>query len=408
MDYRILLASLLLSTGLACGETSPAADDFPIDDMDGEDGTDDEGGTDGDTGHEQEPPPRPSFGVWEKIDLDGAVCGNGTPYKIFANYHEGAKDVMVILEPGGACWDYASCTGAAGILGAANPNGISDTHLSGLLRVLTPLIVRESESNPIHDWNYVFVPYCTGDIHTGNAVTEYTDDASGMSIEYHHAGHANVLATIDWMRENFPSIPRLLVTGSSAGGAGALANYFFFRTGLDVDRGYLLNDSGPIFPNSTASAPLHQTIRENWNLDSVLEVLPEFAEIGDDFGNINTTLADEFPADRLAITFFRRDFNYSRYSYERFYEDLGKEDILDLWWEDTQKLVEQFDGRDNLAYYIPYWRSLNDSHCTLLLNWDGTEIQEQGVDVGDFIDVLLDDDVPLQSYLEAEQPDEDI
>jgi hypothetical protein len=36
---------------------------------------------------------------------------------------------VVSVEPGGACWDYESCSGAGGIRGAANPHGIPDDHM---------------------------------------------------------------------------------------------------------------------------------------------------------------------------------------------------------------------------------------------------------------------------------------
>ena len=79
-----------------------------------------------------------------------------------------------------------------------------------------------------------------------------------------------------------------------------------------------------------------------------------------------------------------------------------------MWWDDTQKLMEQFDTRDNLSYYIPYWREFNDSHCTIIgLSWEGTEIQEEDVALPDYIAHVLDDDTPLRSWLESEQPGED-
>lgn len=355
------------------------------------------------------PPEPPVYGQWVKVEIPGTVCGNGSQYKFFVNYSETSDDIMMIFEPGGGCWDFPSCSGQTS-LGAANPDGIDDHHLNGFLGVHTPLLNRDFPSNPVGDWNYVFIPYCTGDVHTGRAVTVYSDPAGiEPDLEYHHNGHDNVMAAIDWMAGAFPKIPRMLVTGCSAGGAGATANYYFVRSGLNIEKGYLMADSGPIFPNSTFSQPLHDKINESWHVSEVLEEQPEFAPLMRDFGNINTVLADQFPDDRLAIAFFRRDFNFSRYSYERFYEPTPtKDEIHAMWWDDTQKLMTELETRDNLSYYIPYWRAFNDSHCTMIgISWDGTEIQEADVDLGDYIDHVLSDDEPLQSWLESEQPDED-
>jgi len=100
--------------------------------------------------------------------------------------------------------------------------------------------------------------------------------------------------------------------------------------------------------------------------------------------------------------------DYSLYSYERFYPGLEKEEILALWAEDTKLLTAQFDTRENLAYFIPYWRERNNSHCGTVFDYVGTEIQEAGVDLGDFVNVLLDDGRPLKSYIESVQPNEDV
>ena len=368
----------------------------------------DDGGSET-TGVPLPPPEPPSYFQWEKVELPGTVCGNGSQYKFFVNYSDRSDDVMMIFEPGGGCWDFESCSGKTD-LGAANPDGISDDHLNGFLGVHTPLLNRDFPGSPVADWNFVFVPYCTGDVHTGRAVTVYSDpEGVEPDLEFHHVGHDNVVAMVDYLDWIFPQVPQMLVTGCSAGGAGATANYYFVRSGMNIEQGYLLADSGPIFPNSEFSAPLHDKINESWKVDTVLAEVPAFEMITDDFGLINQMLADQFPDDRLGFAFFRRDYNYSRYSYERFYEPTPtKEEIMAMWWDDTQKLMTQFDTRDNLSYYIPYWRAFNDSHCTIVgLTYAGTEIQEADMDIGLYLDHVLDDEVPLQSWLESVQPGED-
>ena len=60
-------------------------------------------------------PPRDSYGTWEKVELPGTVCGNDSQYKIWVNWSNDSDNLVVVLEPGGACWDYDSCTGNAGI-----------------------------------------------------------------------------------------------------------------------------------------------------------------------------------------------------------------------------------------------------------------------------------------------------
>lgn len=352
-------------------------------------------------------PARDQYVNWEKVELPGTVCGNGSQYKFFVKYSDRTDNVVVVFEPGGACWDYPSCTGASGIRGAANPDGIPDDHYE-LAPFISPFLQRDDPTSPTSDWNMVYVPYCTGDVHTGNNVITYTDETgTGPDVVFHHKGHDNVQAVVGWIDQNFTHVPKMLATGCSAGGAGAITNYYFLRNGVRAaQRGYLLDDSGPIFPSTGYSGPLHTKIRTSWNVDSILGALPTGFDVNN-YGSINTALADAFPDDRLATTFFRRDMNFSLYSYERFYDFPPKDEILRMWESDTQLLVGQYETRENLAYYIPYWRKLNDSHCTTVINFVGSEIQDHDLDLGTWTANLLDDAKPLENAIEAPVPGED-
>lgn len=348
-------------------------------------------------------PDRPAYNEWLKVEIPGTVCGNGSQYKFFVNYSDTSNNLVVALEPGGACWDYPSCTGAEGVRGAANIDGIDDRHYE-LAPFIVPWFQRVAEDNRTKDWNYVYIPYCTADVHTGNRVVTYSDpEGVGPDVEFHHEGHKNVMAVIGWMAKHFHTVPKMLVTGCSAGGAGATINYHFIRNGMPgVEKSYLLADSGPIMPTPGGegfSRPLHEKVYSAWSVDSLLEGLPAGFD-PQNFGSINDVIADEFPDDRLATTFFRRDGDYTLYSYESFYDYPPFEQIMDMWWADTQLLTADLDKHDNYAYYIPYWRALNDSHCTTVIDFGGSEIQEAGVDMYDFADELLGDG-PLTSYLET-------
>jgi len=352
---------------------------------------------------------RASYRLWLKVEPPGAVCSDGSQYKFFVNYTPQSDNLVVAFEPGGACWDYESCSGQAGIMGAANPDGIADDHMN-LWGIASPLLRRSRGLNPAADFNMIFVPYCTGDVHTGNNEIVYEDPAGlAPPLTFRHRGHDNTMKVIDWIDDNFPTIPRMFVTGCSAGGVGSQVNYYFLRSGLpQVGHGYLLNDSGPVFPEGGFSDPLHAKIRESWNVDPILETLPSTFDVAD-FGSINTLLADQFPSDRLSVTFFRRDYNFSVYSYRRFYDpEPSKAEIHEMFWQDTQNLIAQYDTRDNLGYYLPYFREFNDSHCVSVLGYGGTDIAESDVDLYQYVQNLLDDSVPLQSFLESPQPGEDL
>ena len=350
-------------------------------------------------------PPRDLYESWIKIEPPGAVCGNNSQYKIFVNFSDKSDNLVVVFEPGGACWDYESCTGKNGIRGAANIDGIPDDHHE-LAPFISPFLSRFDDTNPSRDWNMVYVPYCTGDVHTGNKTVTYQGTPTDPEVTFHHDGHAGVQKVVSWIDGEFTHVPKLLVTGCSAGGVGALVNYRFLRSGIRaVKQGYLLDDSGPVFPSSGFSQPMHSMIRSAWDLDSLKSQMPPNFTL-DDMGSINTTLADEFPGDRLATTYFRRDFNFSLYSYERFYNFPPKDEVMRMWDADTQLLVNTYATRENLFYFLPYFRDINDSHCTTLLNFAGSDIQAQDMTLAQWVNDFVGDK-SIQSYIEAPVPGED-
>ncbi len=350
-------------------------------------------------------PPRDSYETWIKVEPPGVVCGNNSQYKFWVNFSNKSDNLLVVLEPGGACWDYDSCTGKNGIRGAANVNGLEDDHYQ-LAGFISPFLNRDSDEVPTGDWNYVYIPYCTGDVHTGNAVATYTDDTGTETVEFHHDGHDATEQVVAWLDENFTHVPKMFVTGCSAGGVGSLVNYYFLRKGIhSVEKGYMLDDSGPVFPSSGYSMPLHAKIRSAWNVDSLGNMLPEGFTF-DDMGTLNTALADAFPDDRLATTYFRRDYNFSLYSYERFYDFPPKDEIMRMWDADTQLLTSLYDTRDNLDYFIPYWRNVNDSHCTTLFSFAGSDIEAQDLTLEQWVKDLIGDR-EIKSAIEAPVPGED-
>ncbi len=397
----------------------------------------------------------PEFGTWVKYEPEGAICSDGSQYKFWVEFSETSDNVIIFFQGGGACWDYESCSGASGIRGAANRNGLRDDYadahanIAGIdvnVNQVYPLLNSDPDVSPMADWNKVFVPYCTGDIYGGTRTETYANpNPDEPDLEFHHVGHLNILKMTEMLDEMFTEVPRMFVGGCSAGGVGALVNYYFLRTGIaGVQKGYLLDDSGPAFPSkepTSRSLPLYDTIRPAWGVDQVIDSAPQSETLRDDFGQLSGILADEFPDDRLATTFFRMDYNFSLYSYERFYTrdgdsivpytgtgigldqdvSLDRAAVHSLFWDDVPLFRDLADTKSNFGYYIPFYRTTNDSHCVTVpgfeevsigealnlfqndfgsLAWLGSEIGE--MNLRSYVEHLLDDEEPLESHFEDE------
>jgi hypothetical protein len=365
---------------------------------------------------------------WDTVELpasSGASCGNGTPYRFFVNRNPFTRNTVVSYEGGGACWDQASCLGQGG-LSASNPNGVPADYLSQLNTAvggaITPFTSRLNPFEQVRtqNWNLVYLPYCTGDVHTGNKVRVYADsDPANPRVQYHR-GQANATAAARWLRSNLGKPGELLITGFSAGGVGASATYSLMRDTLQPTlRSSLLADSGPLFPtarnSATSQAPsvlLHNRIRDAWGLDeagslvSKLAALPGFDS--NDIGSLNSALATRYPQDRFGYMLFQADGIFSAFSYAKFYPEIinapneASRDALinQKWRQDIRQWLPTLATNNNVGYWVPFWRPLIDSHCLTVVEWSGTGIEERGYStVRPFVENIIDrTGAPMREY----------
>ncbi|HEX7038179.1 MAG TPA: pectin acetylesterase-family hydrolase [Pseudomonadales bacterium] len=373
------------------------------------------------------------YRVWQTVRLapqTGAVCGNGSPYKFFVNRVPNTSNMLIYMEGGGACWDYASCSGQAGVRGARNPDGIPDDYMTLLnpgASLVSPLVFRDHPWSRVktQNWNLVYVPYCTGDIYSGDRVAVYPNPDGGAPLIWHHNGLRNVRAVLSWIRDNLQRPAQLLSSGCSAGGVGSLVNYAHLRGDMAPTRAYLLNDSGPVFdapvsgdPAVYPSLPLHSQIRTAWGLDDGPLAFLDSRLNGLDLGNlgtINRAVSSTFGNDRLGHTHFWLDLNYSAYSYERFHPDIAnapdtatRNALLHARWaQDTERLRSELASLYNYGYYLPQFRAVNESHCTTIIEFANADIQEAGLELDHFIRNLMEGSGAVMEASES-SPDADL
>ena len=83
-------------------------------------------------------------------------------------------------------------------------------------------VFKRDPRNPVGDWNMIFVPYCTGDIHAGVNTDVEVKDVPGKQ---QFVGYTNFGLFLKSFGPAFASAKTILLTGSSAGGFGTLLNF---------------------------------------------------------------------------------------------------------------------------------------------------------------------------------------
>jgi len=180
--------------------------------------------------------------TWSFVPIAGAVCGNGSPLSIGVNPHAGAEDVLVIVMGGGACWNAETCftLDAATHVHEDYTRTIFDRE-----RALVSMVGWDDRAallNPFRAAHLVFVPYCSGDLHAGDAVQDYP----GAPQTVHHRGAPNTQRIVDAMRRAWPDLARVRVIGFSAGGYGTQLNWGRYADAWPSADLALLADCSPL------------------------------------------------------------------------------------------------------------------------------------------------------------------
>src|SRR6185312_15776670 len=152
---------------------------------------------------------------WVWADVNGAFCRDGTPTGVAVSQGSGAgaDKLMIYLEGGGACFNAATCL--------LNPSTFKFSSWSNGTSANAGLFDRSNAMNPVKDWNFVYVPYCTGDVHAGNNPTATIPNVTGTKF----VGYQNMTLALQRILPTFTNLSKVFLTGISAGGFGAAANY---------------------------------------------------------------------------------------------------------------------------------------------------------------------------------------
>lgn len=242
---------------------------------------------------------------WTWVPVEGARCGNGSTAGIGINRSSASRNVFIFMMGGGGCWDGLTCLGVpvAAHINEDYSEALFRADLRGVSGSL--FFSRTNAQNPFRDATLVFVPYCTGDIHGGDAEREYAWGARRQTI--HHVGARNMALYLRRLAATFPDAQRVTLMGISAGGFGAGLNWWRVADAFPGARVDLIDDSGPPFAPPQARWEL---MRSAWNP----QFPPACTTCWDNLETLLDFYATRFPPPaRMALLSYTRDTTISTY-----------------------------------------------------------------------------------------------
>ena len=217
--------------------------------------------------------------------LSQPICGDGTAFSFY--YHRpnqrlvNKEKIIIEFQGGGACWDDNSCGKQSGLLTFPTDMddfiGYSCSEVNYGMNNYGGYQINMLCSNKIGDvnlaeYNYIFVPYCTQDVHMGDSSSTYSDDDGNGGV-YHHGAH-NMMGALQWVYDNFPNPSHVFLTGCSAGGTvlpvayDLINNHYnsFLKGGRTVNVNTIIDSAVYLTPSYFLEYGI-----DNWNPWTILE-----------------------------------------------------------------------------------------------------------------------------------------
>lgn len=170
---------------------------------------------------------------WHWIPKDEMISRTGLKSGYGVNFVSNSSKLLIYLEGGGACFNDLTCLANA----SKFDEGDFEERLITQGQGSTGIYNRENAGNPFSDWNFVYVPYTTGDVHSGD------------NTETKRVGYRNITVVINDIAPFLlnKGVDEVFLCGASGGGYGAIINYDQIAQAFDGIDISMMADSSPIF-----------------------------------------------------------------------------------------------------------------------------------------------------------------
>lgn len=187
-----------------------------------------------------------------------AGCADGSTTGFGSNLSpDGSSNVLVWFEGGALCYSPGQC-----VTHPVGPHAYSASTFSSEATSFGAkgIFDRSDATNPFADWSFVWVPYCTQDLHAGAHTMNYN------GTTFHHVGDATARRLMTDAAGVFyaPAGSTVVLAGSSAGAYGALFHVGDAAALWPMAALHVLLDSGPELAQPYLPAAQQQAANASW------------------------------------------------------------------------------------------------------------------------------------------------
>ncbi len=237
--------------------------------------------------------------TWTWIPKENMFSRSGRTTGYMASINPKATKLVIYFQGGGACFNPLACKVNADAFGAIKAKNTMDTLHNALM------FNRVNPKNQFADWNYIFVPYSTGDVHSGNNNAGIVTDTLKNQQMIGAENFKIILKDLQAYFKEKGMPDEIMVAGSSAGGFGVYLNFIqvaeTFGTNITLTG---LVDSGPVFSDTTLFTAC---LNEQWTTLWKFKYPKDFDDVVKgtypyDFQKVYEYLALKYPNANFGLT----------------------------------------------------------------------------------------------------------
>ncbi len=246
---------------------------------------------------------------WAWIPVAGMTCrsGSGTGFGLRRApadaSPEAGRKLVLYLDSGGACFAPGRCRNSS-------PAYDADAFAATIAEYGQSGIFADRPDNPFHDWNAVYVPYCTGDVYIGDTTDVVVPGLEALGPQQ-FVGYRNMERLLDLIQGQARQATQVAFVGASGGGFGTIGLYGLVAERLAPAPVHLINDAGQLPPSDAVLTDSLQLLwREVWSLGAAAPDgcgTPCFQPSGDGFELALPYHAQAHPDRRFALISYTSD-----------------------------------------------------------------------------------------------------
>ena len=332
--------------------------------------------------------------AWRWYPVTGTQCLDGSETGFGVRLGSDAGKVVIYFEGGGACYNPWSCQNI--FTDHFGADDFAEGKNTGIFN-------REDLNNPFRTWTQVYIPYCSGDMHSGSVA--FGESATGLA----HWGYQNISLYLKRLVPTFESAERIVLAGASAGGFGVTYNWKQFQQAFEPIVIDVINDSAPFLSESFLDPCYSENLSKAWNQQQTFDqACPGCLESSTGLGGQFESIRRMHQQGRYALITSAEDFVIrSHFAFAN--DGCAAWESMDsqryeaaLFREALHDYGMRVEGMEETFLYV----GPGMGHVLLFDNFsDGMATQQEGVVLYDWLQRFVDG-APMESVMQSSQSSE--